>query len=155
MTTHRYRPAEWHDCRLMYKDMREQDAKEVLASSGLEPLRALQESFRVSKECYTIVHEDGSIVGMFGVSNVGGHFGCPWLLGTDKLVETRRVMLPVAAKWVEEKVNEHAVLLNYVHADNKVSIKWLKSLGFKFTKLIEQYGVGKEPFYQFVRIKDV
>jgi hypothetical protein len=30
----------------------------------------------------------------------------------------------------------------------------LKSLGFQFINLIKEYGVGKEPFYQFVRIKE-
>ena len=63
-------------------------------------------------------------------------------------------MLPVAAKWVEEKVDQYSLLLNYVDADNTVSMKWLKSLGFKFIKLLD-YGVGQKPFYQFVRIKDV
>jgi hypothetical protein len=138
----------------MASNMRSQDAAEVMASSGATPHEALTLSYEVSSECFTIIHEDGSIVGMFGVADAG-HFGSPWLLGTDKLTETKRVMLPVAAKWVEDKLDQYPLLLNYVHADNTVSRRWLKSLGFKFIKLIDEYGVGKEPFYQFVRIRNV
>jgi|TARA_R110002126_G_scaffold62497_6_gene160926 hypothetical protein len=137
----------------MAPNLRKQDANEIMASSGKEPFDALWESYDKSVECFTIIHEDGDVVGMFGVSYCG-HFASPWLLGTDKLTETKRVMLPVAAKWVEEKVDQYSLLLNYVDADNTVSMKWLKSLGFKFIKLLD-YGVGQKPFYQFVRIKDV
>ncbi len=151
---HHYRPASFADCRDLAPRLRSQDAKEVMASSGFNPYEALAESYKMSCETFTIIHDDGEIVGMFGVADCG-HFASPWLLGSDKLPETKRVMLPVSAEWVEEKINQYSLLLNYVHADNTVSMKWLKSLGFKFIKLIEEYGVGGEPFYQFVRIKDV
>ena len=152
--THYYRKAEWNDCRELYPFMREQDAKEVMASSGLSPLRALQASFNASApECHTIIHEDGSIVGMFGLS-VNHVFASPWLLGSDKLPETKKVMLPVSAEWVERMNTKHPLMLNFVHAENTVSMRWLKSLGFQFINLVKEYGVGKEPFYQFVRIKE-
>jgi hypothetical protein len=151
--THYYRPAKFEDCRELAPSMREQDAKEVMASNGARPLQALQSSFNASSECFSIIHEDGDIVGMFGVSD-GGVFASPWLLGSSKLPETKKVMLPVSAKWVEEKNDQYPLLLNYVHAENTVSMRWLKSLGFKFIKLDKEYGVGKEPFYQFVRIKE-
>lgn len=152
--THYYRPATFQDCRELAPSLREQDAKEVMASDGLTPLRALQHSYNSSApECFSIIHEDGDIVGMFGLSN-SGHFASPWLLGSHKLPETKKVMLPVSAKWVEEKNDQYPLLLNYVHAENTVSMRWLKALGFKFIKLDKEYGVGKQPFYQFVRIKE-
>lgn len=150
--THHYRPARFEDCRDMAERMREQDAKEVMASNGLDPLRSLQASFNASAECHTIIHEDGSIVGMFGVANCEV-FGSPWLLGTDKLIDTRAEFIPQAKQWVEKINNDYPLLLNFVHAENTVSKRWLKSLGFEFIKLISDYGVGREPFYQFVRIK--
>ena len=151
--THHYRPAAWQDCRDMAPYMREQDAKEVMASNGLNPLRSLQESFKVSAECNTVVHDDGDVVGMFGVSDCQA-FGSPWLLGTDKLIDTKKEFIPQAKEWVERINGDYPLLLNYVHADNAVSIKWLKSLGFEFIKYIKEYGVGRQPFYQFVRIKE-
>jgi len=75
------------------------------------------------------------------------------LLGTDKLLDTRKEFIPQAKEWVEEMSSIYPILLNYVHVDNTVSKRWLKSLGFEFIKLEKEYGVGKQPFYQFVRIK--
>ena len=149
--THHYRPARFEDCREMYPFMREQDAKEVMYSNGLEPLRALQESFKHSCECNSIIHEDGSVVGMFGVSDAGA-FASPWLLGTDKIIDTRKEFIPQAIEWVNRMSDKYPLMFNFVHEDNTVSIRWLKSLGFEFIKLDKEYGVGKKPFYQFVRI---
>ena len=133
--------------------MRSQDAREVLYSSGVGPLDALRASFEASEECNTIVHADGSLVGMFGVAD-SGIFASPWLLGTDKLIDTRAEFIPQAKEWVKKMNSVYPLLLNYVHTENTVSKRWLKSLGFKFIKLEEEYGVGKQPFYQFVRIPD-
>ena len=149
---HHYRSARFEDCREIAPLMRSQDADEVMASSGLNPLRALQESYRVSQIMNSVIHEDGSVVGMFGLS-INAAFASPWLLGTDKLIETRKEFIPQAKKWVEEMNDEYPLLLNFVHEDNTVSKRWLKSLGFEFIKLHKEYGVGRQPFYQFVRMK--
>ena len=149
---HHHRPARFEDCLEMAPNMRSQDAKEVMASHGFEPYAALHESYKVSTEANSIIHADGSVVGMFGVTNVGS-YAVPWLLGTDKLIQTRRIMLPVAKQWVDEIIERYPLLFNYVHEDNTISRRWLKSLGFEFIKLEKEYGVGKEPFIQFVRIK--
>lgn len=149
---HHYRPSEFLDCREVAPEMRLQDVIEVGYSNGLEPLRALQEAYRVSQVCNSVIHEDGSVVAMFGVSD-NGIFASPWLLGTDKLLDTRKEFIPQAKEWVEEMSSIYPILLNYVHVDNTVSKRWLKSLGFEFIKLEKEYGVGKQPFYQFVRIK--
>ena len=150
--THHFRPSVLADCDAIAPFMRKQDSKEVLFSSGCFPLEALQFSFKSSQECNSIIHEDGDVVGMFGVSD-SGIFASPWLLGTDKMLETKKIMLPAAKTWVEDINTRYPLLINYVHVDNTVSKKWLKSLGFEFIKLEEEYGIGKKPFYQFVRVK--
>ena len=67
-------------------------------------------------------------------------FGSPWLLGTDKLIDTKKEFIPQAMEWVEKINNDYPLLLNYVHADNTVSKRWLKSLGFQFIDLIKEHG---------------
>ena len=44
-------------------------------------------------------------------------------------------------------------LYNYVHIDNKVSIRWLKYFGFVITKELP-YGHAQEMFYHFERNKN-
>ena len=149
--THHYRPARFEDCREIAPLMREQDVKEVMYSHGFSPLKSLQESYRLSQVHNSIIHEDGSVVGMFGVADAGA-FASPWLLGTDKIIDTRKEFIPQAIEWVNRMSDKYPLMFNFVHEDNTVSIRWLKSLGFEFIKLDKEYGVGKQPFYQFVRI---
>ena len=149
--THHYRPARFEDCRELAPNMRSQDVKEIGYSHGLNPLRSLQEGYRLSQVCNSVIHEDGSVVGMFGVADQGV-VASPWLLGADKLIDTRKEFIPQAIEWVEEMSSIYPILTNFVHVDNTVSLAWLKSLGFEFIKLDKEYGVGKKPFYQFVRI---
>jgi len=147
-----YRTSRVEDCAVVAPLMRSQDVTEVMYSNGLDPLEALTASFEASQVCNTIVHGDGSLVGMFGVAD-NGVFGCPWLLGTDRLPEISRQFIPRAREWVLEMNDTYPLLLNYVHSKNTVSKRWLKSLGFEFIKLEKEFGVGKQPFYQFVRIQ--
>jgi hypothetical protein len=149
--THYYRPSKFEDCTEIAPLMREQDAKEIMYSNGFKPLEALETSYNLCQVCNSIVHEDGSVVGMFGVAD-SGIIASPWLLGTDKIIETRKEFIPQAKEWVEEMSKIYPLLTNFVHVDNTVSLVWLKSLGFEFIKLDKEYGVGKKPFYQFVRI---
>ena len=43
--------------------------------------------------------------------------------------------------------------IEFVDERNTTSIRWLTHLGFVLIKRIEDYGVGKKPFYEFVRIQ--
>tara|TARA_Y100000996_G_scaffold415127_1_gene408336 strand:+ start:2779 stop:3252 length:474 start_codon:yes stop_codon:yes gene_type:complete len=149
--THHYRPATEQDAYEMAPNMRSQDAEEVMASHGWTPLEALVNSYNGSQECNSIIHEDGDVVGMFGVSDQGA-FAMPWLLGANKMLDTKIEFVPQAIEWVDRMSVQYPLLFNFVHKENKVAIRWLKSLGFEFIKEIEDYGVGQEPFIQFVRI---
>ena len=149
--THHYRPSKFEDCRELAPHMREQDKIEIMYSNAALPLQALQVGYNESEECNSIIHEDGNVVGMFGVANAGV-FASPWLLGSDKIIDTRNEFIPQAKEWVEKISKKYPILLNYVHEGNEVSKRWLKSLGFEFIKLEKEYGVGQQPFYLFVRI---
>ena len=149
--THHYRPATEQDPHEMAQNMRTQDANEVMASHGWTPLEALVNSYNGSQECNSIIHKDGDVVGMFGVSDYGS-FAMPWLLGADKMLDTRKEFVPQAIEWVNKISMQYPLLFNFVHKDNTVALRWLQSLGFELIKEIKDFGVGKEPFIQFVRI---
>lgn len=149
-----YRPAEAGDEVILAPKLRKQDAVEVMASAGLEPLAALKASLLVSEERYSIIASDGTIVGMFGVAPTGDkNVGCPWLLGSDRLPEVRKEFLPQSLEWVKGVNKRYPLLINYVDVNNTKAIRWLKYLGFTFISRVEEYGVGRIPFYEFVRIE--
>lgn len=151
-----YRPATLDDAYDLAPKLRKVDVQEVKDSSGVDPLQALLISVTASSEAYSIIAADGEVIGMFGVSPTADpEMGVPWLLCSDRLPEVRKEFIPQSAEWVIEVNKKFPVLFNYVAKDNKVAIRWLRHLGFTFTQLIENFGVGQKPFYEFVRIKDV
>jgi RimJ/RimL family protein N-acetyltransferase len=151
-----YRTSEQEDVYELAPKLRKQDVDEVKASSGYTPEEALIYSFHVSGENNTIIAPDGEIIGMFGVgSTADPYIGVPWLLASPRLPEITREFLPQSLEWVKQKNEQYPVLINYVDCRNTVAIRWLRYLGFTFIKKIEEYGVGKKPFYEFVRIHNV
>lgn len=149
-----YRPAEAGDMAVLAPKLRKQDVDEVMASSGLEPLEALTLSFEISEETNSIISDDGEVIGMFGVSKTDDPLvGCPWLLASDRLPEVRKKFLPQSYEWVKEVNKRYPLLFNCVDTRNTKAIRWLKYLGFTFVEHIEEFGVGRIPFYAFVRIE--
>lgn len=93
---------------------------------------------------------NGKLVAVFGVSKLSAlsSQGVPWLLGTD-LVE--RYAFAFARKnriIVKQWQEQFPVMRNFVHADNEISIRWLRWLGFEIKKPIK-YGTTNELFCPF------
>jgi hypothetical protein len=151
-----YRPSVKEDVYELAPKLRKQDVKEVEASSGYMPEEALLVSFNSEGESNTIIAPDGEVIGMFGVSaTLDPHIGVPWLLASPRLPEVSKEFIPQSLEWVKQKNEEYSLLHNAVDVRNTVAIRWLRYLGFTFIQRIEEYGVGKKPFYHFVRIRDV
>jgi hypothetical protein len=110
--------------------MRAQDRAEVFASHGATPEDAVMQSWRSSLACHAIAGDDGEPVGLAGVST-GGRI---WLLATDGLLSTpshRRQFVRGAKMWVDALVGEGVgPLHNWALARNRVTLRWLESLGF-------------------------
>jgi|14_taG_2_1085336.scaffolds.fasta_scaffold09398_3 RimJ/RimL family protein N-acetyltransferase len=150
-----YRQTRFKDIKKLAPRLRVQDQHEVMASHGLYPYEALVHCFETSDECNTIIDDSGEIIGLFGFNEVAeGLLASPWLLGSDKIKTIGRDVIRVSNQWVRELNKNYSVLYNYVDQHNEVAIRWLKSLGFTFVRLIPEHGVGKKPFYEFVRINE-
>lgn len=147
-----YRPYKEDDISILASTICEADATEVLLSDGLEPLKAIQNACNKSYEVNTMVSPDGKLLGMFGLSYIDDYVGSPWMLSTGQLNKYYVQFLRSSHNWVVEANNKRSLLVNYVHVENKLAIKWLRFLGFSFLRELE-YGQGKAPFYEFVRIK--
>tara|TARA_R110000787_G_C13443394_1_gene446754 strand:- start:33669 stop:34076 length:408 start_codon:yes stop_codon:yes gene_type:complete len=130
--------------------MREQDVREVAASHGHAPYEALQFSVKNS-QFSTVASISGEPFCVFGLSTGESaitHVGSPWMLGTKKVSVYRRPFLRASFDVVEDMLKESDLLVNHVHVENHVSIKWLRALGFTIESPVE-YGINKELFHQF------
>ncbi len=131
------------------ENLRKEDQTEVKLSHGLTGLEACEQCYLASNVIQAIEGDDGDPVGITGV--VGNSI---WLLGTEKLTSTKhhRWQLSLYGReWVEYCMETAGGMVeNYVYSKNKLSIRWLKHLGFNI-EAPKPYGVAEEMFCHFWR----
>lgn len=128
--------------------MREDDAREVMASSGRAPLDALHESLRVSLWSWSLVIE-GRVVAIWGVaSGDSGEVGYPWLLTSDLVERHKREFLELSPVVVRVLLRTFPVLVNYVDARYRRAIRWLERLGAHLDEPVP-FGLAGLPFRRF------
>lgn len=131
--------------------MRAADVAEVTAHSGSTPYDALAKGLAWSSRCLTAVWREDPIC-MFGVGTIMSDVGMAWMLGTKGVEDGSLWFLRNSKDCLQALHEDHTLLFNYVDARNEVHIKWLRWLGFSFVNLHQEFGVGRLPFYEIVRI---
>lgn len=149
-------PTDPNDLLILARNMREADRLELMAGSGVEPLAALEEGYVHSTKCLTIFTDQDEVVGVFGVvpNTLDPLVGHPWMLATDHLDSIRMTFLRQSRKYLDDLAEGFPLLMNCCDKRNTVHIKWLRWLGFSFIREIPEYGVGRVPFLEFVKIGD-
>jgi len=112
-------------------NMRDEDVKEIWDSNRYSPYKALVKGIKSRGSAWTIV-VNGIPIGMVGVCR--GTLLCSkgtiWLLGTDALVEDRKLFLRMSRLVLKNLSKGFSSLENYVSIENKCSLRWLIALGF-------------------------
>lgn len=144
------REARPSDITILKKRMRAEDAAEVWASDNLRPGEALQESFTLSKERYSLVLH-GRPIAMFGVVPVEAikDGGVIWLLGTPDISKIPKTFFGLSRSVITEFLKVHETLYNFVDVRHVRSVAWLKRLGAAFGNP-QPYGREQLPFIPFV-----
>ena len=115
-------------------NMRKIDIDEIEAVTNLGTLECVVASVHNSeKDCCFAVFADGVLVCIYGCSIVGN----PWLLVTNAMDShvlnltrrTKRIVRMMSKRW--------PILSNIVDVRNKMTIRWLKTIGFTFKETIE------------------
>lgn len=128
----------------------EADCLEIWRTSMAEPDKAIARAIVSSRDAFTALL-DGEIICIFGVvtSSVINGTGSPWLLGSDLIKENPFEFLGRSKKYMAKLKEGYSKLENHVDVDNKVSILWLRWLGFKISKDAKPYGIVGKPFKRF------
>ena len=145
------RKANLKDLNHVCENMREMDRLEAVYQTGQEPADALRLTYLAGEQVLTIAGDNDQPMGLCGVISDG----CIWMICTDELFTNKKYKIQLIRKgreWVDNLLKSYKVLYNFVYAENKSAIKWLKSLGFTFIKYHEEYGMQGKPFYEFLRI---
>lgn len=140
------------DAHILAPHFRPEDLREIQAVTSEDPAKAVEASIRQSPYTYTITVKDKPIA-IFGVNHYTPISGIIWLLGSDELLKVKIPFLRQSPKWLEAFHNLYPVLFNVVCVWNKLHIDWLKWLGFRFIREYKEYGLKKEPYFEFVSVK--
>lgn len=131
-------------------NVRAVDCREIWRMSMSDPEVALKRAISMSRESYTATF-GGDIIGIFGVrtASVINRVGTPWLLGSDLITTVPFEFLAQSKEYIEKLKVGYTLLQNYVDVENRVSIRWLRWLGFKIDKNAVPYGLTQKPFRRF------
>ena len=126
-------------------NLRPDDRREVEEGHGLNPMFYLKEEAKLGSCIYFEV-PNGKTAGMAGVDEGG----IIWMLCTDAIHEYPLTFAREAKRWVESR--PEPLLWNVVDKRNKVHLKLLKFLGFKFLREYP-FGPNNLPFIEFCRVR--
>lgn len=118
--------------RYIAENMREGDAAELRAAGCDDFLETLHSG--VEKATHSAVAKiEGEPVCVFGVAehNRLTRTGIPWMLSAGRIEQYKRAILEQSPSVVAEMRGVYPRLFNYVHAENRISVRWLKWLGFE------------------------
>ncbi len=133
--------------------LREADLREIQAYSKIDPGSLIEDTIKTYKSTtYTIEHK-GLPIGIFGVVPSTSLAGVIWMVGSEAIVPLKIPFLRNCRFWVEAFSELYPILFNVVSKANTLHIDWLKWLGFKFMQEHKEYGLNKEPFIEFIKIK--
>lgn len=143
------RPTEPSDAARLFANLRASDLAECQAYGHADLAASLEASVRRSILCWTGL-VDGELATIIGVApvNIITGVGSPWMLGTPVLDRYQRVLVRRTPEYIARMLKAFPHLVNFVHAKNTTSVRWLKRLGFTLHEAVP-YGPLGEPFHPF------
>lgn len=135
--------------------LRVADRAEYTQMTGVAPEVGLPKDVTKSDLAVTLVGQDGTPFGIYGVSTWfpdKPHIGAIWLLATDDLERNALAFLRGCRPHLDEMHKRWSVLINYSDARNLLHHKWLEWCGFTFFGAPILVGADKLPFLPFARI---
>lgn len=143
------RPTEPGDAATLFANLRSADLAECQAYGHADLAASLEANVRRSLLCWTGL-VDGELAAILGVApvNVLGGLGSPWMLGTPVLDRHQRVLVRSTPEYIARMLKAFPHLVNFVHARNTTSVRWLKRLGFTLHEAVP-YGPLGELFHPF------
>lgn len=132
-------------------NMRESDVKELKASSGHDPLTVMVMGVQASEYSHVFAFDDVP-VGIIGLAILPQipEFGSPWMVGTDGITKNPVTFIKLMKEEMSRMISVRQQLINYVHVENKESIRFLSLMGFTIGEP-EVFGVAGELFRKFYK----
>ncbi len=143
------RPTEPGDVAILIDNLRPSDLAECKAYGRPDIAAGIESSARRSVLCWSgfVDGELAAIIGVAPINMVCG-VGSPWMLGTPVLDRHHRILVRRTPEYIAKMLTAFPHLVNFVHAQNTTSVRWLRRLGFTLHEAMP-YGALGEPFHPF------
>jgi hypothetical protein len=143
------RPTEPGDAARLFANLRASDLAECRAYGHPDIAASIASCVDLSVLCWTGL-VDGELAAIFGVAPINAltGVGSPWMLGTPVLDRHQRILVRRTPENIAPMLKMFPHLVNYVHAKNTTSVRWLRRLGFTLHEAVP-YGPLGEPFHPF------
>ena len=143
------RPTEPGDADLLIANLRPSDLAECQAYGRPDIAAGIASSVNRSVLCWS-GFVDGELAAILGVApiNMLTGIGSPWMLGTPVLDRHQRVLVRSTPEYIGRMLKAFPHLVNFVHAQNTTSVRWLRRLGFSLDEAAP-FGALGEPFHRF------
>lgn len=143
------RPTEPGDAAELFANLRAADLAECQAYGHADLAASLDACVRRSLLCWS-GFVDGQLAAILGVAPLDmlNGLGSPWMLGTPVLDKHSRVLVRATPVYIGRMLTAFPHLVNFVHAKNTTSVRWLRRLGFTLHDAVP-YGPLGEPFHPF------
>ncbi len=137
------------DAAELFANLRPADLAECTAYGHPDLAASIADNARRSLLCWT-AFVDGELAAILGVAplNILGGIGSPWMLGTPVLDRHARILVRESRVYIARMLTAFPHLVNFVHAENATSVRWLRRLGFTLHEPVP-YGAKGELFHPF------
>lgn len=143
------RPTQPADVEQLIANLRPADLAECQAYGRPDLAEGIRASARRSLLCWS-GFVDGQLAAVLGAApiDIMAGVGSPWMLGTSVLDRHQRVLVRMTPGYIASMLKAFPHLVNFVHARNGTSVRWLRRLGFTLHEAVP-YGALGELFHPF------
>lgn len=143
------RPTQPDDVTTLIANLRASDLAECQAYGRPDIAAGIRSSATRSLLCWS-GFVDGELAAIMGVApiNMLNGLGSPWMLGTPVLDRNSRILVRATPVYIGRMLTAFPHLVNFVHAKNTTSVRWLRRLGFTLYDAVPHGPLG-EPFHPF------
>jgi len=141
------------DAKELAENMRAADRAEIAASHGLKPLNLVAAAVDASA-LVMAARIDGNLIGIWGVVDLGGGAGTPWLL-TTRFVDRYPILFWKLSRLEICRLFERwHTLVNFIDVRHNQAIRWAERLGLPLEPPAP-FGICGKLFRRFVYCKGI
>lgn len=142
------------DIQTLIARIRADDLAEMEATigRGADQVEAMRYVIAHSSHAWAILINNrlAMIGGLYPMCSVlGGDEAQPWMMATDLMDSTPRILMRVALRYLSIMRGHYPRLSNHVDARNRRSIRWLQAIGFTVHPHTVPFGPYGLPFHPF------